>query len=96
MPLNKIISNLISLALTVGFIALVIFLIPSLLILLGVLFLLSIIAAIVMRFVVGKDNLKMNFIYLKRGAYSQAQRNEEIHEMKDVTDSSKKAEKDLS
>ena len=88
MPNNKIIANLISLAISIGFIALIIFLLPSLLILFGVLVLLSIIAGIVMRFVMGKENFKTNFIYLKRGGGAPS---EELHEMKDVTNSNKKS-----
>ncbi len=87
MPNNKIIANLISLAISIGFIALIIFLLPSLLILFGVLALLSIIAGVVMRFVMGKESFKTNFIYLKRGGVAPS---EELHEMKDVTNSNKK------
>jgi len=84
---NKIVSNLISLGVSIGFIALVIFLLPSLLILFGALVLLSIIAAVVMRLFGGHNAFKTNFIYIKRGGVNQ---NEELHEMKDVTNSSKK------
>ena len=88
MPNNKIIANLISLAISIGFIALIIFLLPSLLILFGVLVLLSIIAGIVMRFVMGRESFKTNFIYLKRGGAAPS---EELHEMIDVTNSNKKS-----
>ncbi len=84
---NKIVSSLISLAVSIGFIALVIFLLPSLLILFGVLILLSIIAAVVMRLVGGRNAFKTNVSYIKRGDVHQS---EELHEMKDVTNSSKK------
>jgi hypothetical protein len=85
---NNIVSSLISLAVSIGFIALVIFLLPSLLILFGALILLSIIAAVVMRLVGGRNAFKTNFIYIKRGGVHQS---EELHEMKDVTHSSKKS-----
>ncbi|MBP7709606.1 MAG: hypothetical protein KA100_00870 [Rickettsiales bacterium] len=84
---NNIVSSLISLAVSIGFIALVIFLLPSLLILFGALILLSIIAAVVMRLVGGRNAFKTNFIYIKRGGVNQS---EELYEMKDVTNSSKK------
>lgn len=87
MPNNKIITNLISLTISIGFIALIIFLLPSLLILFGLLVLLSIIAGVVLKFVMGKENFKTNFIYLKRGAAAPSQ---ELYEMKDVTNSNKK------
>lgn len=85
---NKIVSSLISLGVSIGFIALIIFLLPSLLILFGALILLSIIAAVVMRLVGGRNAFKTNFIYIKRGGVRPQ---EELHEMKDVTNSSKKS-----
>ncbi len=86
-----IIPNLISAITSIAFIALFIFLLPSILILLGALILLAIIAAIVLRFTIGKKS-KMNFIYVKRSAYAEEQNTEETHEMKDVTNSSKSIE----
>jgi hypothetical protein len=89
---NKILSSLISLVISIGFFALVIFLLPSLLIIFGALILLSIFAAIVMRLVVGRNGFKTNFIYIKRGGKNQSEeQSEQLQEMKDVTNSVKKS-----
>lgn len=85
---KEIIPNLISAIISILVIALFIFLLPSILILLGVLILLFIIAAIILRFTIGKKS-KMNFIYIKRSRNEEGEVVEEIHEMKDVTNSSK-------
>lgn len=85
---KEIIPNLISAIISILVIALFIFLLPSILILLGALILLFIIAAIILRFTIGKKS-KMNFIYIKRSRNEEGEVVEEIHEMKDVTNSSK-------
>ena len=59
---------------------------PSILAIFGVIVLLLIIAGIVLRFVIKKNMLKMNFIYTAQNSESA---DEEIPEMKDVTNSSK-------
>lgn len=86
---KKIITNLISFAISALFIVLFIFLLPSILILVGVLVILMIIAALVFRFLVYKEKIKMNFVYRGEDFVNRESDVEQIHEMKDVTNSVK-------
>lgn len=85
---KKIIPNLISSIISILMIVLFIFLLPSILILLAVLILFTIIAAIIFRFMIGKKS-KINFVYVKQSSSDEGEIIDEIHEMKDVTNSSK-------
>lgn len=94
---QKIISSLISIAVSALFIALFIILLPSILTILGVLILLIIIAVLVIRFMIHRQKIKMNFVFNNPNNYTKSSSRqdeyEEIHEMKDVTNSSKSHEK---
>lgn len=86
---KKIIPNLISFVISALVIVLFIFLLPSILILVGVLVILIIISALVFRFLIYKGKIKMNFVYRDEDFGSEKDDAEEIHEMKDVTNSAK-------
>jgi ABC-type bacteriocin/lantibiotic exporter with double-glycine peptidase domain len=85
---KKIIQNLISAIISISMIVLFIILLPSILILLGALILFFIIVAIIFKFTIAKKS-KINFVYVKQGNNDEEESREEIHEMKDVTNSSK-------
>ena len=89
---QQIIPQIISLIVTILIITLLIFLLPSILILTGVIIVLSIIAGIIFKFMGGEEKMKMSFIYVKREAQNSEENPIEIHEMKDVTNSSKPIE----
>lgn len=87
---KNILQNIISIVISALFLALFIFLLPSILILLGALVLLSLIAAIVFRFMVSKGMIKTNFIYMEQHFQSRKpEEMEEIGQLKDVTNSNK-------
>ena len=86
MPLQKLLSKILSFAISALLLGLFIYFLPSILVIFGVIVLLLIIAGIVLRFVIKKNMLKMNFIYTAQNSESAE---EEISEMKDVTNSSK-------
>jgi hypothetical protein len=86
MPIQKLFSKILSFAISALFLGLFIYFLPSILVIFGVIVLLLIIAGIVLRFVIKKNMLKMNFIYTTQNSESGE---EEISEMKDVTNSSK-------
>ena len=86
MPLQNLFSKIISLLASALLIAFFIYFLPAILVIFGAILLLLIIAGIVLHFAVKKNMLKMNFIYT---AQNSGRTDEEIPEMKDVTNSSK-------
>jgi len=83
---QNLFSKIFSLLASGLFLAFFIYFLPSILVIFGVIFLLLIIVVIALRFVIKKNMLKMNFIYT---AQNSDRADEEISEMKDVTNSSK-------
>lgn len=90
MPNQNLLSKFLSLATTALLIALFIYLLPSILVILGVIVLLVIIGIIVLRYKLKKNMTRMNFIYTAQNNRRQRD-DDEIGdgEMKDVTNSSK-------
>jgi 5-bromo-4-chloroindolyl phosphate hydrolysis protein len=86
MSTQNLFSKILSLLASGLFLAFFIYFLPSILVIFGVILLLLIIAGIALRFVIKKNMLKMNFIYT---AQNSDRADEEISEMKDVTNSSK-------
>ena len=86
MSTQNLFSKILSLLASGLFLAFFIYFLPSILVIFGVILLLLIIAGIALRFVIKKNMLKMNFIYT---AQNSGRADEEISEMKDVTNSSK-------
>ncbi len=86
MSTQNLFSRILSLLASGLFLAFFIYFLPSILVIFGVILLLLIIAGIALRFVIKKNMLKMNFIYT---AQNSDRADEEISEMKDVTNSSK-------
>ncbi len=86
MSTQNLFSRILSLLASGLFLAFFIYFLPSILVIFGVILLLLIIAGIALRFVIKKNMLKMNFIYT---AQNSGRADEEISEMKDVTNSSK-------
>jgi len=85
--MNKtLIYKLASLTLTAFFIALFIYVLPSILIILGSIILFLIVSSIVFTFLVKKQIIKTNFVYTKTNR-ENTENYEEIREMKDVTKS---------
>jgi hypothetical protein len=89
---KKIIAHIISALSSILVIALFIILLPSILIVVGVLMIIAIIAVFVIKFLISKGKFNGNFIYVKRENSNQNNTQEEFTkagEMKDVTNSSK-------
>jgi ABC-type transport system involved in cytochrome bd biosynthesis fused ATPase/permease subunit len=86
MSLQNLFLKILSFAISALLLGLFIYFLPSILVIFGVIVLLLIIAGIALRFVIKKNMLKMNFIYTAQNSESA---DEEISEMKDVTNSSK-------
>lgn len=86
MSTQNLFSKILSLLASGLFLAFFIYFLPSILVIFGVILLLLIIVGIALRFVIKKNMLKMNFIYT---AQNSDRVDEEISEMKDVTNSSK-------
>ena len=86
MSTQNLFSRILSLLASGLFLAFFIYFLPSILVIFGVILLLLIIAGIALRFVIKKNMLKMNFVYT---AQNSGRADEEISEMKDVTNSSK-------
>jgi ABC-type bacteriocin/lantibiotic exporter with double-glycine peptidase domain len=87
MPIQNLLSKILSFTISALFLALFIYFLPAILVIFGVILLLLIIAVIVLRFALKKNMVRMNFIYTAR---TSERNDEEIPEMKDVTNSSKK------
>ncbi|MBU6140244.1 MAG: hypothetical protein KGP29_01625 [Proteobacteria bacterium] len=85
MPIQNIFSKILSFAISALFLGLFIYFLPAILVIFGVILLLLIISVIVLRFVMKKNVVRMNFIYTARNSSGT---DEEIPEMKDVTNSS--------
>ena len=86
---QKIIYKLISLATTAFFIALFIFLLPSILIALAALIVFLVISSVVVAFLIRKNIIKTNFTYA-RSTYNQQKHDaNQEKEMIDVTNSNK-------
>ena len=82
------ISKIISFIISASFFALLIFLLPTILVILGVIVLLLIIAGFVFRYFLLKK-IKMNFVYRQQAQNATDETTDEIDGMKDVTNSYK-------
>ncbi|MBL6665127.1 MAG: hypothetical protein ISQ34_04715 [Rickettsiales bacterium] len=86
---QRLIYKLLSLILSAFFIALFIFLLPSILLLVGALVLFLVASSLVVAFLIKKKIIKTNVTYVRSTRRSRDQAFDEEKEMIDVTDSNK-------